>query len=192
MGSCLVKTKLNADILANDTEVVGLKEAITDEVGRDKDHGLLITRDRSHPVGINGFYERPDRLRTWTFNNFRGEGFGQAGSHAGTLVLPPFDLNAMRLKLLAGSNPSRAEADLAVTIGEIRNAPKAFFSGVRDVVQEVVKSPSLRRLASTGQLRNRKNPIVQGASGYLGVQFGLMPLISDAEAIMNSQTLYCQ
>lgn len=162
-------------------------ESITDEVGYPTDHGLLIERSVSHPQGLNGSYELPTKTRKWEFNNFRPEGLGTAGSHAGYLPLPPLDINALRLKLLANSNPSRADADLAVTIGEMKNAPKALFGGVRDFVREVQKSPSLRRLAREGMLRRRRNPILEGASGYLGVQFGLLPLIRDVQVVMTSQ-----
>lgn len=188
-GSCIVRNPSGSSTSYSNSGVVGLYESCDDETGRDADHGLRIAREVSHPTALSGQYVNPANGRSYTFSNWRCEGFGTRGSHAGSLALPPLDLNALRLKLLSGSNPSRAEADLAVSIGELRNAPKAVFTGVRDYLKEIRHHPSILSHARSGLLRLRRNPISNGASGYLGLMFGLIPLVNDVKAIMNSQEL---
>lgn len=188
-GTCVVRNPSGSTSNYSNQPVVGLYEACSDETGYGEDHGLLISREVSHVEPLNGMYVNPANGRSYTFSNWRCEGFGTRGSHAGSLALPPIDLNGLRLKLLSGSNPSRAEADLAVSIGELRNAPKAVFTGVRDYLKEIRNHPSILSHARSGLLRLRRNPISNGASGYLGYMFGLVPLVNDVKAVLDSQEL---
>lgn len=169
-----------------------MKESCSDSTGRDSDHGLVITRDRFHYEPINGQHpsDPPPYAVKRVFAGWRPEVYSGPGAlHSATVELPPLDLQDLRAKLLARSNPSRADADLAVSIGELRSLPRDVLHGARDFIREAIRSPSLRNLLKGGLLKYRRNPLQEGAGGYLGVQFGLLPLISDVQDIMDYQNL---
>lgn len=168
--------------------VIDVFESCDDSTGRGVDHALYIRRRRAHTTPVTGKYTSPDGI-SWTFNNWRPGAYGDAGSYAGAVELPPYDLNVLRAQLLSRSNPSRADADLTVTIGELRTLPRDVLNNARDFMREALRSQSLRRLARSGALPHRRNPLQEGAGAYLGVQFGLLPLISDVKDIMNYQQL---
>lgn len=170
--------------------VVGKTESCQDTVGeRDRDNSLLIERSELHIQGLNGEYRFPSPPGlSVIFNDFRCEAY-TGPKIVGAPSLPAQSVANDRLKLVVNTNPSRADADLAVSVAELRTAPRAVFEGGRQFLREVRSSRTLRELLSKQQLKYRKNPLQEGAGGYLGMMFGILPLISDIEAIADSSSL---
>ena len=180
------------DVYSNSGTGYGVKESCSDSTGRGVDHGLFIERERFHYVPINGQHppDPPPYAVKRVFANWRPEVYEGPGClHSAVVELPPLDLQDLRAKLLARSNPSRADVDLAVSIGELRTLPRDVLRGAQDFIREAIRSPSLRRFLQNGALRFRRNPLQEGAGGYLGVQFGLIPLVNDVKGIMKYQEL---
>lgn len=87
-----------------------------DDLGKGKDHDLLIQKRKLKVTPLNGF------VGSNTFQNFVPSYWATANpSHPGAGIP---NLTTLRTKALANSNPSRPEVSLPVFVGELRELPQ--------------------------------------------------------------------
>lgn len=122
-----------------------------------KAHALLIERDYSQYEPLNGVKKPPENNPgpITRFVGRRPDIYATPGSRRTGITLPNLpSLNQNAATVISGSNPSRADVDLGVTIGELREAPQLFV-----------------RVGSS-MLRNNAN-------WWLSYQFGWKPFVND-------------
>lgn len=142
---------------------VGVTSVCTDVVAVGDGHSLSIRHTkRSGAYQQNGSWNGPSYLGKITFTDFPISYFvSPNAAHFGALAVADRPSNASAAtRLLAMTNPSRPSVDIPVFIGELGDLPKSVFLG-------------------------GKSLLGRGASGNLAVQFGIIPLASDLNILLN-------
>lgn len=145
-------------------EIIGRKSTCDDVVDGTRDphplnivHGYLQVSPLEGEVYVNEY--------SWRKYNAMRPGWATTCFASGCPELLP-DLpsfNARAIRVINGSNPSRASVDLGVTLAELREAPGLVARAGYQRFREQASNPSIQ----------------QGGSDYLAWQFGWAPLIRD-------------
>lgn len=143
------------------------RDECTDELGRDSDHACNIRHEKRNIHLMNGKNEQSPT--TWAEYSSWVPTYlsGLSLTHESIIGIPSAAADAT--KLLARTNPGRAEVSLPVFIGELRDLP------------HMVKS------AGDFLLKRRKNWFRSSAGQYLSWQFGWKPLMNDLRSIVTFQ-----
>jgi len=150
------------------------KDVTIDFLGKKSDHDFFLEKESKSYDNISG--KNPPQGIT-TYREYTDYDIYHSRANPGHIPLgAPTDNSAM-VTAMARTNPGRAVVSVPTFIGELKDFPSLVRQGGRLALRLKDRSKKLRR-------RGRDK---EAADAYLAYKFGIAPMISDVQKLMDFQ-----